>query len=259
VEHIVVDDGSTDRSVDVLAAWHGGRMRWQSTPNQGQARALNAAFRLSSGEIVGWLSSDDAYYGVTVVRDVVAAFARHPEAALVYGHAVLIDENSVQLQAEWVPPVSVLGWRPPMHILQPAAFVRRSALGDRIVDESFDVAMDTELWLRLRGPGRFVRVNGVLAAERHHPARKSETMTATLEDEMARLDRTYRPAGGRATHFRGRYWSIAFRLAGLALVPRMMHSPTAFDGHLDSRFALIRRQVSVPRTEMVAGSGVRRK
>lgn len=259
LEHVVVDDGSSDRSVDVLAAWPGSRLRWSATPNQGQARALNEAFRMSSGEIIGWLSSDDAYYSRAVVRDVVAAFVRHPEAALVYGHAVLIDENGLQLHAEWVPPVHILGWQPPMHILQPAAFVRRSALGDAIVDESFDVAMDTELWLRLRGSHPFVRLDRILAAERHHPTRKSYTLEAVVAQEAGRLDRAYQPAGGRATHRRGKTWGVAFRLAGLTLVPRIERRPAGFDGDLDSRMALIRRQISVPRSRMVLGSGARKK
>lgn len=259
VEHIVIDDGSTDRSIDVLAAWPGSRLRWLSTPNQGQAHALNEAFRISSGEIVGWLSSDDAYYGVAVVCDVVAAFAKNPQAALVFGHAVLIDENGLQLQAEWVPPVRERGWQPPMHILQPAAFVRRSALGGRFVDESFDVAMDTELWLRLRGPHRFVRLNRLLAAERHHPARKSHLRKAVLDDEMGRLERAYRPAGNRTTHHRGKWWGVAFRLAGLALMPGIERRPSGFEGDLDSRMALAWRQISVPRSRMAASSAVRRR
>ena len=259
VEHVVVDDGSSDESVDVLAARPGSRIRWSVTPHLGQARALNEAFRISSGEIIGWLSSDDAYYGRAVVRDVVAAFARHPETALVYGHAVLIDENGLQLQAEWVPPIHILGRQLPMHIIQPAAFVRRSALGDAIVDESFDVAMDTELWLRLRATDAFVRLDRILAVERHHPARKSYTLDAVSAEEAGRLDSAYRPAGGRATHRRGRGWGVAFRLAGLTLVPRIVRRPAAFDGHLDSRRAFIRRQISVPRSKMVLGSDVRRR
>jgi glycosyltransferase involved in cell wall biosynthesis len=250
LEHVVVDDGSTDASVELLAARANNRLLWSSTPNVGQARALNEAFRRSRGEIIGWLSSDDAYYDQLVLRDVADAFRRHPDVGVVYGHAVLVDENGLQLHAEWVPPTHVLGRQVPMQIYQPAAFVRRSALGAIFVDESFDIAMDTELWLRLRDNWRLMRLNRILAAERHQPSRKSYALWSEGEAEAARLDQAYRPAGGRATHRRNRVWGIAYRLAGLALTPKVARIPAGFDGRLDSRLALIGRQIAVPRSRM---------
>ena len=254
VEHLVVDDGSSDSSLDVLAATVDDRLCWASTPNIGQARALNEAFRMSAGEILGWLSSDDAYYDRQVLGRVVDAFARHPRATLVYGHAVLIAEDGLQLNTQWVPPVDCLGWEPPMHILQPAAFVRRSAIADLFVNEAYDLAMDTELWLRLRGPHRFVRLDRILAAERHHPTRKSYTREDIALDEARRLDEAYPPAGGRPTHRRDRRWGIAYRLLGLTLISGVARRPDAFEGHLDSRRALFRRQISVPRAKMPSAS-----
>lgn len=254
VEHIVVDDGSTDTSTAVLASRAGDGMRWASTANVGQAGALNEAFRMSSGEILGWLSSDDTFYDRRVISDVVDAFVRHPHVDLVYGHAVLIAEDGLQLNTQWVPPVDIRGWEPPMHILQPAAFVRRSAVGVRFVNESFDLAIDTELWLRLRGRDRFLRLDRILAAERHHPTRKSYTREHIALEEARRLDAAYRPAGGRPTHRRDRRWGVVYRLLGLTLVPRVARRPDAFDGRLDSRWALLRRQVAVPRSKMPAAT-----
>jgi glycosyltransferase involved in cell wall biosynthesis len=257
VQHVVIDDGSTDASTEILAARANDRLSWSSTPNIGQAAALNEAFRASTGEILGWLSSDDTYYDRQVIRHVVDAFTRNPQANLVYGHAVLIAEDGLQLNTQWVPPLDRRGWTPPMHILQPAAFVRRSALGERFVNEAYDLAMDTELWLRLRGPHRFVRLDRILAAERHHATRKSYVRLERALDEARQLDAAYPPAGGRRTHLRDRKWGIAYRLFGLTLVPRVAQRPDAFDGHLDSRLALFRRQLAVPRSKMPSASSVR--
>jgi len=250
VEHVIADDGSDDGSTELLAAAAGGILRWTSTPRVGQARALNTAFRMSHGDILGWLSSDDAYYDRNVIRHVVAAFERNPQAALVYGHAVLVDERGLQLQTQWVPPLRIGRWELPMHILQPAAFVRRSAIDEEFVNEAFDLAMDTELWLRLRDDNPFVRLDRILAAERHHPRRKSHVLEAAAEAEARQLDQAHRPAGGRRTHRRDRRWGMTFRLAGLLLVPRVAPRPTGFAGHLDSRLALVRRQVLTPRARM---------
>ena len=253
VEHVVVDDASSDGSIELLVGWPGRGLLWKTGPNQGQARALNEAFRMSSGDIIGWLSSDDVYYDRGVVSAVVDAFSMHPRAALVYGHAVLINGYGLQLQGLWVPPVRILGWRPPMRIIQPAVFVRRSVLGDRIVDDSYDVAMDTELWLRLHRSHPFVRLNRILAGERHHPARKSYTMGVVMHDEGKRLEATFGTGRGTPLHRNSRIWGVILRVAGLSLIPRMQRYPSGFRGDLDSRIALVRRQVLVRRAEMPPG------
>jgi glycosyltransferase involved in cell wall biosynthesis len=240
--------------VALLEARPPGEVRLLSTPNAGQARALNAAFRVSTGDIIGWLSSDDAYYDSDVVSDVVAAFLEHPKAAVVYGHAILIDADGYQLQTQWVPPPRVLGFEVPMHIFQPAAFIRRSALGDQLVDESFDIAMDTELWLRLGSAHPFVRLDRILAAERHHAARKSHTRSAVGEDELKRLAAAYGRAGERASDAWAPRWRIAFRLAGLSLVPSVERHPSTFAGALDSYLALAWRQSLLRRARMQSGS-----
>src|ERR1700756_3819113 len=63
VEHIVVDGGSTDGSVELLKAYSGrngwAHLRWISEPDEGQSDALNKGFKMASGEIIGWLNSDD--------------------------------------------------------------------------------------------------------------------------------------------------------------------------------------------------------
>jgi glycosyltransferase involved in cell wall biosynthesis len=252
LQHVVVDDGSSDGSVELLRSWPDEGLVWTSGPNQGQARALNQAFGMSSGEIIGWLSSDDAYYDRRVVGAVVAAFARHPEAVLVYGHAVLINSDGLQLHTEWVPPTRMLRWRPPPYFIQPAVFVRRSALGDKMVDESYEVAMDTELWRRLARNHVFLRLDRVLAAERHHLGRKSYTLNATASDEGRRLG-DWHPGSGWIAHARHKTWRVAYRLAGLTLVPRIVPRPDGFDGRLDSRVALVCRQLAVPRSRLPLG------
>jgi glycosyltransferase involved in cell wall biosynthesis len=249
IEHVVIDNGSTDGSVEILAGYSSDKLIWRSGPDVGQARALNVAFRMSSGDIIGWLSSDDAYYDTGAVSTVVETFERHPDAALVYGHAVLIGPDGLQLHAQWVPPPRILRWRPPMHIIQPAVFIRRSALGNELVDESFEIAMDTELWLRLRRTHQFVRLGRVLAAERHHEGRKSYAMKELSAKEVGRIGRQAADRG-RPQVRRRKAWRIAYRLAGLSLLPQIQRRPTSFDGRLDGRWSLVRRQVLTPRSRM---------
>lgn len=59
LEYIVMDGGSTDGSVDVIKKYQDRLTYWESGPDQGQSEAINKGFAKSSGEILGWLNSDD--------------------------------------------------------------------------------------------------------------------------------------------------------------------------------------------------------
>jgi glycosyltransferase involved in cell wall biosynthesis len=82
IEIIVVDDGSTDDSRQVLAAY-ADRVRTVFQPNGGQAAAINAGVRASRGEYLCFLDADD-WWAPTKLATVAAAFDAHPRAALVY-------------------------------------------------------------------------------------------------------------------------------------------------------------------------------
>jgi len=56
IEHVVMDGGSTDGTLDILKT-AGDRVLWRSESDRGQADAINKAFAASSGEIIGWITS----------------------------------------------------------------------------------------------------------------------------------------------------------------------------------------------------------
>ncbi|MDQ2674424.1 MAG: glycosyltransferase, partial [Chloroflexota bacterium] len=174
-EHVVADGGSTDDTKQLLRAAERPGFSWLSEPDRGQSDAINKAFARSSGEIIGWLNSDDAYFSRDVVARVVDAFDRHPEVGVVYGHAARVDADGHVLYVLWVPPgvprLLARGYNP---VRQPAVFIRRSAIGrETLVDSDFDYMMDRELWLHLSRRTRFIRLDRILAVDRHHAERKS--------------------------------------------------------------------------------------
>lgn len=82
VEVIVINDGSTDRSLDVIKAF-GNRVRWQSELNRGGCAARNTGFQLSRGDYVKFLDADDLIDS-EIVEAQVAAAAVQP-SAIIYG------------------------------------------------------------------------------------------------------------------------------------------------------------------------------
>src|SRR5205085_7510637 len=108
------------------------------------------------------------------------------------GHAALVNANDRLLQILWVPPYSYRMLRSYNFILQPAAFIRRSAIeSTSLVDEEFDGSMDRELWLRLGRRHRMKRVDALLAIDRHHLARKSVARPDLLQGDASRLADIY--------------------------------------------------------------------
>ena len=89
IEYIVIDDGSTDNTREVLEQYE-GRIRWESQANIGQAATLNKGWEMGSGEIFGYLSSDDLLKP-HAISESVSFMLKNPEAILVYPDYDLID------------------------------------------------------------------------------------------------------------------------------------------------------------------------
>ena len=171
VEHIVVDGGSTDGTLDVVAAHPDVRLIVDR--GSSQAGALNRALRESQGELIGSINSDDALFAVDTLSVVAAAFAREPDAIAVVGNAVIVDEPGTILRHVQSDPgaLGVVGMTSP--ITQPAVFLRRSAIEPDFVREDLEVMLDHELWLRLRARGRLSSVDRILAIDVDHPDGRS--------------------------------------------------------------------------------------
>jgi glycosyltransferase involved in cell wall biosynthesis len=209
---------------------------------RGPASALNKAFAESSGDIIGWLNSDDAYFDCRVVEDVVRFFAAHPRVDVVYGHAARVDADGRVIQIVWVPRFSLrlLKWE--CILEQPAVFIRRRVLEARFLDESFHFAMDWELWLRLAQSCTFGRIARVLAVDRVQPERKMKTWLPVLEKDRERLGALYGVDAPGSHPLRYRLLYLASRLGG-ARFALGVGTDLAFSGRQDDRWTLLRRQV----------------
>jgi glycosyltransferase involved in cell wall biosynthesis len=150
LEYIVVDGGSTDDTLAILGR-HDGTFRWISEPDHGQGAAVNKGFRLASGEILGWLNSDDLYEP-QAVSAAVEFLQAHPDTAIVYGDATHVDADDKEIgPCAYVGPADVDRLiHEADYIVQPAAFFRRSAfeaVGG--LDESLHWTLDYDLWLKI--------------------------------------------------------------------------------------------------------------
>jgi glycosyltransferase involved in cell wall biosynthesis len=91
VELIVVDDGSTDETPEIVAPYL-DRIRYVRQEHSGKAAARNAAVALSRGAFFAFCDSDDVWYPDRLERQ-IEAFRRRPDVGMVHGHVEIIDEN----------------------------------------------------------------------------------------------------------------------------------------------------------------------
>lgn len=184
VEHRVYDGGSTDGTVAILER-QGGRIRWVSERDSGQADAVNRGLREAAGELIGWLNSDDVY-GPGALAAVARHFEAHPEVDVVYGAADHIDAEDRVLEPYPVEPWNPERLKERSFICQPAAFFRRRVVERHgLLDARLRYCMDYEYWLRLaRGGARFLHVPEKLAASRLHRATKTLGERVAVHEEI---------------------------------------------------------------------------
>ncbi len=151
VEHVIIDGGSTDGTVEIVKRHNGRIKKFISEPDEGIYDAMNKGLHLAQGEIVAFLNADDVYASPTVISKVVAAMhAENTDG--VYGDLVYVRRRNGHRivrywrAGEYQPRVFDSGWVPP----HPTFFCRRALYQEfGGFNPSYRIAGDFELMLRL--------------------------------------------------------------------------------------------------------------
>ncbi len=153
LELIVIDGGSTDGTLDILKSYANRLDVLVSEPDCGIYDALNKGIRLASGDVIGFLHSDDLFADVKALSRVAAAFA-DARVGAVYGDLLYVrkDDPDAVVRSwragEFSRRRLAWGWMPP----HPTLYVRRSVY-ERTggFDTSYRIAADYDYILRLLG------------------------------------------------------------------------------------------------------------
>lgn len=195
LEYIVLDDGSTDDTRDVLARYD-CRLQWSSHANIGQAATLNKGWAIGRGEFVGYLSSDDRL-APGAIRLLVDALQQHPDAVVAYADFELVDVTGDYLRRVQTEDFDLRRLTVDL-VCQPGVGVlfRRSVIAQT---GGWNTALrqipDFEFWLRAARFGRFVRVPEVLGQYRIHGG--SASYGSTSPERSLEMLRTMAAFWGR--------------------------------------------------------------
>lgn len=148
LEYMVIDGGSRDNSVEILRKYAPFLTFWVSERDAGQANAVNKGFARATGDIMGWLNSDDILLPRALYW-IARTLSENPQVDLVTGFRKNLDKTS-RITSNWIRDVpNDYYLRHYCCIAQEATYWRRSMwekLGP--IDESFQFALDYEYWLR---------------------------------------------------------------------------------------------------------------
>ena len=198
IEHIVVDGGSSDGTLELLQAFETDRpWRWFSERDDGMYDAINKGLRSARGEIVCYLNSDDLYFPWSV--DTAVKRIRRG-ADLVYGDLAVLerDPDPTGFYIQFYPDFDLGYYTHTATIGQPTAFWRRS-LTEEIgyFDTSYRLIGDCEYWLRAGAAGaRIEHIAEVLAVQIEHPTTLRATQGDRLRAEFVRLRSRYATVAG---------------------------------------------------------------
>ncbi|HEX8311967.1 MAG TPA: glycosyltransferase family 2 protein [Chthoniobacteraceae bacterium] len=234
LEYVIADGGSTDGSVELIRRHEAHLTSWSSEPDSGQYDAVNKGFARTTGEIMGWINSDDFYLpgALSIVGEIFAEFPAVEWITTL--HAAVADASGRLVKIHTRPGYSRCGFMRgenlPMRshfahgwIQQESTFWRRT-LWERAggkLDLDYKLAGDFELWARFFQHAELIGVGAPLAGFRLHGAQRSvqqeqgylreaqQAFTAHGGKIGSRLQTTARAIGqGATTH------PLARRIAG---------------------------------------------
>lgn len=147
IELIIVDDGSTDKTPEIIKSYHDERIRYiRHKKNKGLAHALNTGFAMATGEYLTW-TSDDNYYAEDAMESMVVSLRTNKKIDFVYANYYIINGDDKVLQSvRGVPSKNLKEW----NCIGPCFLYRRKIyeiIGEYNA-ESFLVE-DYEYWIRI--------------------------------------------------------------------------------------------------------------
>jgi glycosyltransferase involved in cell wall biosynthesis len=169
IEYIVLDDGSTDDTREVLARYD-ARIRWESHPNMGESLTVNKGWSMARGELVVTVSSDDPVLPGLIESGAEFMLA-HPQVLVAYPDWLMIDSKGKVLQEVKTNEYNYLNmirWN--RCYPGPGTFIRKKCFAlAGMRDPAYRLIGDFEFWMRLGLHGPFARIPHTLATWRQHP------------------------------------------------------------------------------------------
>ena len=202
LEYIIIDGGSTDESVEIIRRYERHLAYWVSEKDRGQVHALNKGIEKTTGDVFGFINSDDVYLPGAFAA-VANHFGSHPETEWICGDTIMFgDEKGTELIRAVVPKSAAhcLSWA--YKAPQPGHFWKRELIKGGF-DEAWPYDFDHDLYVRLLLAGEKCehvplpfagyRLHAVskTVAEGHHQIEEFDRSAEVYENRLHGADRRW--------------------------------------------------------------------
>jgi glycosyltransferase involved in cell wall biosynthesis len=151
IEYIVIDGNSTDGTQDIIESYSGKITTYISEPDKGMYDAINKGLNIATGDVVGLMHSDDEFYSLTAISQIVATFKNNLQTDGVYGDGVYVSNDAEEriirdrIGGEYSLKKVASGWLP----LHPTVYLKKAVMDKYgFYNLDFKIASDTEFLLR---------------------------------------------------------------------------------------------------------------
>ncbi len=195
LEYIIIDGGSTDGSVEIIKKYEPWLAYWVSEKDKGQSNAINKGFHLATGELAGWINSDDIFFPGAFKAVVSYWIENGRPNALITGSKLKGNSALDKLTRLEQYPLTIKHLVEKNIIEQPSTFYPLSLLQEvGYIDERYRMSMDYDLWLRMAKHGAdLVFLNSDLAVTRVYPETKTHRFQRrSLTEVLQSVWRNYR-------------------------------------------------------------------
>ncbi len=152
IEFIIVDGLSNDGTIDLIKKYESKITTYISEKDAGFYDAINKGIKLSTGDVIGLLNSDDVFYDEFVVEKIVQSFQKDNELEAIYGNLLYVEKDKIdQVIRNWISKpfkkeLFLEGWMPP----HPTFYIKKECYQKfGVFNTSFKISADYELMLRM--------------------------------------------------------------------------------------------------------------
>lgn len=193
LEYFIFDGGSTDNTIDVIKKYDKYITYWESQKDKGQSHAINKGFKVASGDIIGWLNSDDLFFPETLQR-VANYFKDKNYRKILYGEGIyLLDKYQLAIKNTTARlsnkhPITLCDF-----IIQPSTFWGRTVVEEvGELDEDLHYGFDWDWFIKANNKNiPFQMVKEDFSVYRIHAQHKSSTAGYKRTKELAKIYETY--------------------------------------------------------------------